>query len=120
MDTRLDLAVHAIEEKEFTTARNLLRKLLSEDDKNEQAWYWMSRAVHTDRERRIYLKQALRINPKFTAAIEELESIGLAVPQITYLMRKLKIMGKDVRDDIITVEEAKIELLRYIRSKAND
>lgn len=52
--------------------------------------------------------------------VEELESIGLAVPQITYLMRKLKIMGKDVRDDIITVEEAKIELLRYIRSKAND
>lgn len=52
--------------------------------------------------------------------IETLEKIGLAVPQVTYLVRELKRKGFDIREDIITVEEARIELLKILRSGKND
>ncbi|MBO4905296.1 MAG: energy-coupling factor transporter ATPase [Lachnospiraceae bacterium] len=42
----------------------------------------------------------------------ELESIGLAVPQPTAVLSDLKKMGLPVREDLITVKEAKNEILR--------
>ncbi|MBS4537324.1 energy-coupling factor transporter ATPase [Clostridium sp. D2Q-11] len=51
--------------------------------------------------------------------VDELERIGLGIPQITYLMRELRNRGKDVKDDVLTVDEAKIELLKYLRSNDN-
>lgn len=48
--------------------------------------------------------------------VETLESIGLAVPQITYLMRELKRRGFDVSDDIYTIDKAKEELLNILKS----
>lgn len=50
---------------------------------------------------------------------EMLESIGLGVPQITNLMRKLKAMGIPVQDDLLTIEEAKGEILKWIRGRSN-
>lgn len=50
---------------------------------------------------------------------KELEQIGLGVPQITKLMKALKQIGKVENDDIITIQEAKEEILRHIRSKKN-
>lgn len=47
----------------------------------------------------------------------ELEDIGLGIPQITNFMRSFKAKGNDVRDDILTVEEAKIEIMRFLRRK---
>ncbi|WDV45393.1 energy-coupling factor transporter ATPase [Clostridiaceae bacterium M8S5] len=47
----------------------------------------------------------------------ELENIGLGVPQITYFMRKLKEKIKDINDDVLTVDEAKEEIIKYLRSK---
>ena len=50
--------------------------------------------------------------------VETLEQIGLAVPQVTYLMRALKEKGFDVSDEIFTVEQGSNELLRVLlRSK---
>lgn len=49
----------------------------------------------------------------------ELEEIGLGVPQITSFMRRFKSKGHEVRDDILTVEEAKEEILKYIRRNKN-
>ena len=43
---------------------------------------------------------------------DELESIGLAVPEVTAVLSDLKQIGLPVRDDLITVEEAKAEILR--------
>jgi energy-coupling factor transport system ATP-binding protein len=50
--------------------------------------------------------------------IETLEKIGLGVPQVTYLLRALKKKGFEVREDIITVEEARKELLRLLGGEA--
>lgn len=49
----------------------------------------------------------------------ELEKIGLGVPQITKLMKALKSLGKVDTDEIITIQEAKEEILKYIRSTNN-
>ena len=46
---------------------------------------------------------------------ETLKSIGLGVPQVAELMLELSRRGKDVRADVLTVEEAKGELLGLLR-----
>lgn len=43
---------------------------------------------------------------------KELETMGLAAPQITYVMHALKDHGLPVSTDVLTVEEAKTEILR--------
>ena len=43
---------------------------------------------------------------------QELESIGLAAPQVTYVMQELKAAGFDVDIDVTTLDEAKNEILR--------
>lgn len=48
--------------------------------------------------------------------IEMLESVGLAVPQVTYLVRELRNKGFDLSEDIFTIEKAKQELLRILKN----
>lgn len=48
---------------------------------------------------------------------DELENIGLGIPQITSFMRKFKSKGNEVRDDILTVQEAKEEIMKFLRRK---
>ncbi|MDY4204517.1 energy-coupling factor transporter ATPase [Porcincola intestinalis] len=47
--------------------------------------------------------------------VEELESIGLAAPQVTYVMRALRRMGWDVSQDVTTQAEAADEILEVLR-----
>ncbi len=49
-----------------------------------------------------------------------LEKMGLSAPQITYLMKKLKKVVPNIRDDIFTVEEAKSEIIKYFGGYRND
>lgn len=46
---------------------------------------------------------------------KELEKIGLAAPQITYVMNDLKRKGLDVDTDILTVEEARDAILEALK-----
>lgn len=48
--------------------------------------------------------------------VDKLEEIGLGVPQVTYLMRKLKEKGFNISDEVYTVEQAKNELLKVLKS----
>lgn len=45
---------------------------------------------------------------------KELEKIGLAAPQITYVMHRLKEQGLDVDTDIINIEEARKNILKSL------
>ncbi len=47
----------------------------------------------------------------------ELETIGLAAPQVTYLMHELKAAGMDADVGAITVREAKDSILSILRQK---
>lgn len=48
---------------------------------------------------------------------DELEQLGLGVPQITKFMKIYKEKGNDVKETILTVEEAKEEIIKYLRRK---
>ncbi|MBP5594068.1 energy-coupling factor transporter ATPase [Pseudobutyrivibrio sp.] len=49
------------------------------------------------------------------AHYKELEKIGLAAPQVTYVMNDLKAAGFEVKTDATTVEEAKEEILCCVK-----
>jgi energy-coupling factor transport system ATP-binding protein len=48
--------------------------------------------------------------------IGTLESVGLAVPQVTYLMKELKEKGFNISGEAFTIEQAKKEILNVLRS----
>lgn len=54
---------------------------------------------------------------KVFAHYKELEKMGLAAPQVTYIMHDLKESGLDVRTDVTTVEEAADEIMRVLEKK---
>lgn len=47
----------------------------------------------------------------------ELEKMGLAAPQVTYIMNKLKEKGISVNTDATTIEEARDEILRVFQNR---
>lgn len=49
----------------------------------------------------------------------ELTAMGLGVPEVTHLMQKLAERGLPVRQDVLTVEEAREELAAYLRSQVS-
>ncbi len=51
---------------------------------------------------------------------QQLSEMGLAVPNIAHLIKKLREAGLDVPDNIFTVERAKEEILRVLRGGSND
>lgn len=53
------------------------------------------------------------------AYYKELEAMGLAAPQVTYLMHELKAAGFAVRTDVTGVAEAKAEILRALKRGGN-
>lgn len=50
----------------------------------------------------------------------ELEQIGLAAPQVTYIMKNLQEQGIQVSDDVTTIEEAKEEIKNYFARLAQN
>lgn len=48
--------------------------------------------------------------------VDKLEKIGLAVPQVTYLVKKLREKGFDISDNIFTIEAAKKALLDIFKT----
>ena len=65
-------------------------------------------------------KVALEGTPaKVFKEVGTLEGIGLAVPQVTYLMRALKEKGFDVSDEVYTINQGKEELLRILKKDKN-
>ena len=53
------------------------------------------------------------------AYYKELEAMGLAAPQVTYLMHELKEAGFAVRTDVTGVAEAKAEILQALKRGGN-
>ena len=53
-----------------------------------------------------------RLRKKCSGDYKELEEVGLAAPQVTYVMHDLKDRGFDVSPDATTIEEAADEIMR--------
>ena len=54
------------------------------------------------------------------AHVEELESMGLAAPAVTYLLRDLRAAGIEVDDQAYTVEQAMQAILDVWRKRSGD
>ena len=50
--------------------------------------------------------------------VKELESVGLAAPQVTYILHQLKDNGFDVDPSATTIEEAKETILQAVRKNS--
>lgn len=57
---------------------------------------------------------------KVFSEVEKIKEIGLDVPQVTELLFRLRKMGIDMPEDIITVEECKKVLLEKLKGRKND
>jgi energy-coupling factor transport system ATP-binding protein len=44
-----------------------------------------------------------------------LEGIGLSAPQITYLLKRLKKIVPEINQYVLTIEEAKKEIIKYLK-----
>lgn len=49
---------------------------------------------------------------------ETLERVGLAVPQVTYLVKRLNEAGFSISEEVFTIEQAKQEILKNLRGAA--
>lgn len=54
------------------------------------------------------------------AHYRELEKVGLAAPQVTYIMHDLKEKGLPVKTDITTIEEAVDEIMKSFRKRKSE
>ena len=81
IQTALDRAIAAAKMGRNVEARALLEAVLEVDERNEQAWLWMSGVVDSDEERIICLENVLTINPQNQAARHGLASLG-ATPTV--------------------------------------
>lgn len=52
---------------------------------------------------------------KIFKEINTLESVGLGVPQVTYLVQRLREKGFNISEDVFTVEQAKTEILKALK-----
>jgi energy-coupling factor transport system ATP-binding protein len=48
---------------------------------------------------------------------EELQNIGLGIPQIASIVKELRSRGFNIKPDILSVEEAKEEILKEVRRR---
>ena len=53
----------------------------------------------------------------FNSHADRLKEIGLDVPQVLELARKLREKGFDIRTDVLTIEEIKEEILKVMRGR---
>jgi hypothetical protein len=68
-------AIATAKEGRREEARHLLETVLDADERNEQAWLWLSGLVDSDEERAICLENVLAINPSNAAARQGLAAL---------------------------------------------
>ncbi len=69
-------ALAAIEEGNNTRAKDLLTRLLKQNQQNPQYWLWMSAVVRSNKERRYCLNQVLQFDPQNADARRGLTLLG--------------------------------------------
>lgn len=52
--------------------------------------------------------------------VDTLESVGLAVPQVTYLVKRLRERGFEISNEVFTIEQAKREILKNLSTKRKE
>ncbi len=71
----VEKAIAAYKAKQKSQARELLMQAVDLDDKNEQAWLWLSAVVDSAEDQQVCLENVLTINPKNDRARKGLEEL---------------------------------------------
>ncbi len=80
IDSPFDEAVNALRQGDKARAKDILTRLLKEDQNNATYWIWMSAAVDTAKERVYCLETALKLDPENGTAKRGLILLGALPP----------------------------------------
>ena len=72
--------ITAVKKGDRVQGRKLLEKVLAADERNEQAWLWLSGAVDSAEDRQICLENVLAINPDNALAKKGLAKLAQTPP----------------------------------------
>ncbi len=75
VERRLKRGIEAAQAGEKERARDILLHVIELNQRNEQAWLWLSRVVETTADEIVCLENVLTINPGNTEAAVELEEL---------------------------------------------
>jgi hypothetical protein len=75
-DAMIRAAADAVKNGKKSDARALLEKVLEVDERNEQAWMWMSGVVDNPEDQKLCLENVLAINPNNQQARQGLKALG--------------------------------------------
>ena len=75
VQTTLQQAIDAAKGGRKEEARRLLESVLDVEERNEQAWLWLSSVIDEDEDRIICLENVLTVNPRNTAARKGLAAL---------------------------------------------
>lgn len=78
----LQAGMKALKAGDRENARKLLLQVIKVDERNEQAWLWLSGAVTSQKERRTCLENVLSINPENQLARKGLLKLGVDIDQL--------------------------------------
>ena len=76
--TLLEQGIAAAKAGRTQEARRILFDVIKLDERNEQAWLWLSGVVESFEDKRICLENALAINPQNSHALSGLHWLDLA------------------------------------------
>jgi tetratricopeptide (TPR) repeat protein len=79
-DRMLQEAIKAIDKGQLSRARDLLTRLLRQDQSNVAYWLYMSAVVETSKERTFCLENALKYDPGNQTAVQGLVMLGAMKP----------------------------------------
>jgi tetratricopeptide (TPR) repeat protein len=92
---QLSRGIDAVQRGNRAEAVDILFGVVESDRENEQAWFWLSRAVESDEQKRICLENVLILDPENEVAIEELDKISSRKVDIN-LNQNYKVVERDV------------------------
>ncbi len=84
----LQAGISAAKAGNVAEARRLLEQVVAADERNEQAWLWLSGVVSSDEERRICLENVLTLNPQNRLAKRGLAKLDAAQVGEEIVVRK--------------------------------
>lgn len=72
---QMNAGIEALDQFNKKRASEIFRAILEEDDQNDLAWFYLSKAVDDPKERKHCLQMAVRLNPKNIEAVRELSIV---------------------------------------------
>ena len=95
----LQAGINALKAGEREGARKLLMQVINVDERNEQAWLWLSGAVSSKAERRTCLENVLSINPENQLARKGLLKLGVDLDKLDAIADQYELIVSDRPDD---------------------